>query len=84
VQFTLNLIYVLITLLTMGYKYKDGYQRNVKQRGFSLSLDVVERMSKYDEINWSRVVSKLLSKYLDQLDRMEDILIVGDQKEEFK
>ena len=65
----------------MGYKYKDGYQRNVKQRGFSLSLDVVERMSKYDEINWSRVVSKLLSKYLDQLDRMEDILIVGESEE---
>ena len=65
----------------MGYKYKDGYQRNVKQRGFSLSIDVVDRMAKYDEINWSRVVSKLLSRYLDQLDQMEDVLIVGDQKE---
>jgi len=60
----------------MGYDYKDGYQRKVKPRGFSLSLDTFERLQKYDEINWSKVVDKLLSKYLDQIDQMESTIII--------
>jgi len=56
----------------MSYEYKDGYKRKVKPRGFSLGLDTIERLQKYDEINWSKVVDKLLLKYLDQMEEMKE------------
>lgn len=69
----------------MGYKYKDGYKRKYNPRSFSLGLDTIERLSKYEEVKWSRVVDKLLNSYLDQLDQLdqiENVLIVGESKEE--
>ena len=65
----------------MGYKYKDGYERKVKPKSFSLRIDTVDKLQEYDEINWSKVVQKLLDKYLAGLDQMEDNLKVGESKE---
>jgi hypothetical protein len=66
----------------MGYDYKDGYKRNVKPKAFSLPIEMVDKLQEYEEINWSKVVTKLLARYLDQLDQMEDVLKVGEAKDE--
>ena len=66
----------------MGYEYKDGYKRNVKPKAFSLPIEMVDKLQEYEEINWSKVVTKLLSRYLAQLDQMEDVLKVGEKEEQ--
>jgi len=64
----------------MGYEYKDGYERKVKPKAFSLPIELVDKLQSYEEINWSKVVTKLLKKYTDQLDQMEDVLRVGEKE----
>ena len=61
----------------MSGKHKNGYKRNVKTRSFSLLLDTIEKLEKYEEINWSRVVQKLLDNYLSQLDQMESTIKIN-------
>ena len=68
-----QILYIPVNnVCNMSYEYKDGYKRKVKPRGFSLGLDTIERLQKYDEINWSKVVDKLLLKYLDQMEEMKE------------
>ena len=61
----------------MAVKHKNGYERRVKPRSFSLRLDTIEELEQYDEINWSRVVQKLLDNYLSQLDQMESTIKIN-------
>lgn len=65
----------------MGYEYKDGYERKVKPKSFSLPIDLVDKLQEYEEINWSKVVTKLLNRYMNQLDQMEDVLKVGEAED---